>query len=327
MKKVFGVAGVLIVIIVATCILNPDFGKPYNVQNILQRTALYGILGIGASFVIMSGGIDLSTGSMIGLVGVLLPMALVEWELPVPLGLLFVLGVTMCLGLAHGLLITKMRLQPFVVTLCGLLLYRGTARGLTRDSTVGLAGAFPDLREIAIGKVSIPFTNGYVLPVPFLILLGLAAICAVFLNRTIFGRYLLAVGRNEQAARYSGINTDRITIMAYILSAVLAGGLGGILLMLDQPSVQPASQGAFYELYAIAAAVLGGCSLRGGEGSISGVLIGAALIPVLYNASSLLRIPTTLEFVILGFVILVGAVVDEIVKRIAAARRRYREAL
>jgi ribose transport system permease protein len=327
MKKVLGVGGVLVVVVVATSILNPNFVTAYNLQNILQRTALYGILGIGASFVIMAGGIDLSIGSVIGLVGVLLPMALIDWELPVLAALAFVLGVTFCLGLAHGILITKVRLQPFVVTLCGLLLYRGVARWLTKDSTVGFGGRFTELREIAIGKVPVPFLSDFQLPWPFLILLGLATIGTIFLNRTIYGRYLLAVGRNEQAARYSGINTANITILAYVLCAVVAGGMAGVIMMLDQPSVQPASQGSFYELYAIAAAVLGGCSLRGGEGSIVGVVVGAALIPVLYNASSVLRISTTLEFAILGFVILVGAVVDEIVKRIAAARRRYREAL
>jgi ribose transport system permease protein len=326
MKKVLGIAGVLIVVVIVTSILNRDFLTPYNLQNILQRTALYGILGIAVSFVIMSGGIDLSIGSVMGLVGCAVPILLVQEEMPLVLVMAFIFGLTLMIGLAHGLLITKLRLQPFVVTLCGLLLYRGAARWWAQDKTLGLGSGFQGLRELANGKVALPFLEGFQIPIPFFFLLGLAALAALFLNGTIYGRYLLAVGRNEQAARFSGINTDRIVILAYVLCAVIGGGFGGFLFALYLQSVQPDAHGNFYELYAIAAAVLGGCSLRGGEGSILGVVLGAALIPVLYNASNVLEMPTTLEFATIGFVILTGAIVDEIVKRIAAARRRYREA-
>ena len=148
----------------------------------------------------------------------------------------------------------------------------------------------------------------------------LAALAAVFLNRTIWGRYLLALGRNEEAAHYSGINTDRMVILAYIICAFTAG-IGGVLFALDVNSVQPSSQGNFYELYAIAAAVLGGCSLRGGEGSILGVLCGTAVLRLLYNAINILGIPTQLEFAIIGTVILGGVIVDELIRRLAARRR------
>jgi ribose transport system permease protein len=151
----------------------------------------------------------------------------------------------------------------------------------------------------------------------------IAIAAAVIINKTIYGRYLLALGRNEQAARYSGINTHRITIMAYVICSVLAG-LGGVLFALDVNSIQPAGLGEFYELYAIAAAVLGGCSLRGGEGTIVGVIIGAAVIRVLYNAINILGIPTQLDFAIIGLVILGGVVTDEVIKRIVARRRAAR---
>ncbi len=157
-------------------------------------------------------------------------------------------------------------------------------------------------------------------PAATLWLLGLAVIAAIFLNKTIYGRYLLALGRNTDAAKYSGINTDRMIILAYIICALCAG-IGGILFALDGNSIQPASHGNFYELYAIAAAVLGGCSLRGGEGSITGVVIGAAVMFVLYNAINLLGIPPTLEFAIIGFVILVGAMTDEIAKHLSARKK------
>ena len=147
---------------------------------------------------------------------------------------------------------------------------------------------------------------------------------AVFLDKTVWGRHLLALGRNEQAARYSGIKTDRLTIISYVICSTLAG-FGGIMFMLDLNSVQPSSHGSFYELYAIAAAVLGGCSLRGGEGSIIGVVIGMAVLRLLYNASNLLGIPTQLEFTIIGGVILTGAVVDEVAKRVLHRFRQSRQ--
>jgi len=148
----------------------------------------------------------------------------------------------------------------------------------------------------------------------------------VFLHRTIYGRYLLAIGRNETAVRFSGIRTDRIVILAYVVCSLLAG-FGGILFALDVNSVQPSGLGEAYELYAIAGAVLGGCSLRGGEGSITGVIIGAAVLRVLYNAINILGIPTMLEYSIIGFVLLAGAITDEMVKRYAAKRKAARELL
>ena len=160
-------------------------------------------------------------------------------------------------------------------------------------------------------------------PMPFLFLVVLAVLAAILLNRTIWGRYLLALGRHEQAARYSGINTDRMVIMAYVICSLLAG-LGGMLFIMDISSGQPSGFGNFYELYAIAAAVLGGCSLRGGEGSILGVIIGAALMQVLYTSIIMLDIPTQYEFAIIGAVILIGVVADELVKRYAAKRRAAR---
>jgi ribose transport system permease protein len=325
MKKILGIFGVLVVVVAFASLRNPDFFTAYNVQNIIQRSSLYGILGIAVSFVIMGGGIDLSIGSVIGLVGCVVPLLLVQGQWPAPLAIAAALAMTAVIGLWHGLLITKMRLQPFVVTLCGLLLYRGAARYIADDKTLGLRGEFRELRDLANGKVAIPFIEGFEMPVPFFILLGLSLLAAIFLNRTIYGRYLLAVGRNEQAARFSGINTHRIVIVSYVLCAVIGGGVGGILFAFYQESIQPDAHGNFYELYAIAAAVLGGCSLRGGEGSILGVILGATLIVVLYNASNVLGIPTTLEFATIGFVILAGAIVDEIVRRLAAARRRRRE--
>lgn len=323
MKKILGIFGLLLFVFVATWIAEPKFVTAYNLQNIIRWTSLFGIISIGVAFVIITGGIDLSIGSLIGLVGCLLPMFLLGHGWPVPAAMLAVLLLALAIGALHGLLITKLKLQPFVVTLCGLLFYRGFARWITADQIQGFGIAYDGLRKLAIGKI--PLTAGFAIPIPFLIMVLLGIAAGVFLNYTIYGRYLLALGRNQEAARYSGINIDRMVIMAYVICSGTAG-IGGILFALDVNSIQPASQGNFYELYAIAAAVLGGCSLRGGEGSILGVIIGAAVMRVLYNAINVLGIPTQLEFAIIGTVILAGVVADELIRRLAARRRATREA-
>ncbi|MEE2990376.1 MAG: ABC transporter permease [Planctomycetota bacterium] len=181
----------------------------------------------------------------------------------------------------------------------------------------GVLGACWLLGRIPLGQTLIP--------APMITLLVLAILAIIFLNQTIYGRYLLALGRNEDAARYSGIRTDRMVILAYVICSG-AAGVAGILFALDINSVQPSGHGNFYELYAIAAAVLGGCSLRGGEGSILGVIIGAAVIQVLYNSIILLSIPSQLEFAIIGLVILAGVMTDELVKRYRQRRRAIEEA-
>ena len=320
MKKVLGILGLLVTIFVVTWIVEPKFASAYNLQNIIRWTSLFGIISIGVAFVIITGGIDLSIGSLIGLVGCLLPMLLVAGYAPA-IALLAVVVLSLAIGLMHGLLITRLGLQPFVVTLCGLLFYRGFARWLTHDQVQGFGSSYEGLRQLAIGKV--PLGSGFALPIPFFLLLIVGVLAALFLNRTIWGRYLLALGRNETAARYSGIQIERMKVLAYVLCSGTAG-LGGILFALDVNSVQPAAHGNFYELYAIAAAVLGGCSLRGGEGSILGVVIGAAVMRLLYNAINISGIPTQLEFAIIGAVILAGVIADELIRRMAGRHRAGR---
>lgn len=322
MKKIFGILGLLLFVIVFTAIKEPNFLNAYNLQNTIRWTSLFSLIAIGVSFVIITGGIDLSIGSTIGLVGSVLAYLLTKTGWSVPAALAAVLLMSLAIGVGHGLLITRMRLQPFIVTLCGLLIYRGLSRLITDDQSQGFGNSFEGLRRVAIGSFSLPLVP-FAIPFPFVIMLVVSLIAAIFLNRTIYGRYLLALGRNETAARYSGINTDAMKMIAYVICSVLAG-VAGILFALDLNSIQPSGLGEFYELYAIAAAVLGGCSLRGGEGSILGVIIGTAVMRVLYNAINILHIPTHLEFAIIGAVILSGVIVDELVKRVAAKRRAFR---
>ncbi|MEO1997617.1 MAG: ABC transporter permease [Planctomycetaceae bacterium] len=238
--------------------------------------------------------------------------------------MLLVVMIAVIIGLVHGLLITKIGLQPFIVTLCGLLFYRGFSRYISSDQTQGFGNEYVNLKELAKGDFLELLTGRefiFDIPMPFVFLTLIGIIAAIFLNKTIFGRYMLALGRNQDAARYSGVNTDRMVILAYMICSFCAG-IAGILFALDLNSIQPSGHGEFYELYAIAAAVLGGCSLRGGEGSILGVIIAAAVMRVLNNAINLVDgIDTSTEFAIIGLVILMGVVVDEMVKRMAVTRR------
>jgi ribose transport system permease protein len=318
MKKTVGIFALLAAIFLLTGAVEPSFMRVGNIMNMARWTGLYGILAIGACFVIITGGIDLSIGSLIGLAGSLFPLLVASKEVHVVLGFAVVLILSLAIGLIHGLLVTRLKLQPFIVTLCGLFIYRGVARAITGEINQGFGNDFGGLRLLVKYRVF------GVIPMPFIILILLGIIAALFLNRTIYGRYLLALGRNENAARFSGINTDRMVVSAYIICALLAG-FGGILFALDQNSVQPSTFGNFYELYAIAGAVLGGCSLRGGEGTIAGVICGTAMVEVIKNAVFFLNVATESEFTVIGVVILIGVTVDELIKRFATNRIVSRE--
>ena len=205
------------------------------------------------------------------LLGVVFIDLLTTYQVPWPFALLLVLMGGLALGGIQGFLITRLKMQPFIVTLCGLLIYRGAARYYTSDSTrgFGYGDEASTLGNIASGNVAgIPNT--------FIFLIILAVILGVLLHRSVYGRWLYAVGKNEEAARYSGIRTNLVIATAYIISGGLAG-VSTVLFVFYTNSVSPSSFGNFYELYAIAAAVLGGCSLRGGEGSILGIVLGTAL--------------------------------------------------
>jgi ribose transport system permease protein len=305
MKKEIGISVLLFVLCAITAIKNPAFLSATNLTNLANVIGLFGIFSIGLGLVIITGGIDLSVGSMFALCGVLLAMALREWMWPWWLAVAFVMVVPLLLGLIHGTLITRMRIQPFIVTLCGLLLYRGLARFIAGDDTkgFGVAGGFELLREAARGRL-------LGVPMPFVILLVVAVVMWFVLHRSVYGRYLLAVGRNEEATRFSGIDTRAVVTGSYVLAGALTG-ISGILFAFYTNSVSPSSHGNFYELYGIAAAVLGGCSLRGGEGSIIGIVIGTALLQVLQNLVNLLGIPSSLNFAVMGAVVLVGVLADQ----------------
>jgi ribose transport system permease protein len=312
MKKELATFLLLVALCVIVTVLNPRFMSPANLQNTARLIGAFGIFSLGLGLVIITGGIDLSVGSSFALLGVLLSIMLTEWHLAWPAAVLIIIVLGALLGAFHGLLITRLGLQPFIVTLCGLLLYRGLARFIADDETKGFgdAAGFETLQRLATGSV-------FQVPTPFIALVVTSGVMWVVLHRSVYGRHLLATGRNEVAARYSGINAHRVVVTAYVILGVLTG-IAAIIFAFYTNSISPSSHGSFFELYGIAAAVLGGCSLRGGEGSIVGIVLGTTLLQVLQNLVNLLGIPSSLNFAVMGGVILIGVVGDRILQRRAA---------
>jgi ribose transport system permease protein len=308
-KKEIGISAMLVVLCIIVAVLNPLFLSVTNLQNTARLVGMFGIFSIGVGVVIITGGIDLSVGSLFALFGVLRSFMLMSWGWPWPLAIAAILLIAVAVGIFHGFLVTKINLQSFIVTLCGLLFYRGLARYIAEDQTMGFGycTGFETLQKLTTGQV-------LGVPMPFVLLIIISFIMWVVLHRSVYGRYLFAVGRNEEAARFSGINTSLVIASSYVVSALMAG-IGAILLAFYTNSISPSSHGNFYELYAIAAAVLGGCSLRGGEGSVIGIVIGAALLQVLQNLVNLLGIPSSLNFAVMGTVILIGVITDHILGR------------
>ncbi|GGL53174.1 ABC transporter permease [Wenxinia marina] len=315
-KKDLGLLALVLVVGAVVAAINPRFLSPINLANTANLIGLFGLFSIAEAFVIVTGGIELSVGSVIALLGVIFVDLIVTHDVPWPIALAICLVLGAVFGLIHGWLVTRLKLQPFVVTLCGLLIYRGVARFYTADGTAGFGfgDSFPMLEWLVSGR-----TGG----VPHsIVAFGVIAVISWYvLHRTVFGRHLFAVGKNEEAARYAGIDTRRVIVAAYVICLVLTA-LSAVFFAMYTRSIQPSSHGNFYELYGIAAAVLGGFSLRGGEGSIVGVCLGVVLLQMLQNLVNLLGIPSSLNFAVMGSVILIGVIADSQFARYRAAKRQ-----
>lgn len=308
-RKDLGLLVLIIVVGTVVAIINPRFVSPINLANTANLIGLFGIFAVAQAFVIISGGIELSVGSIIALLGVIFVDLVANGTVSPAVAFVVVLGLGCLMGLAHGLLIARMGLPPFVVTLCGLLIYRGAARYYTEDATAGFpfGASFPMLEWLTAGRF-------YGVPHSLIAFLAITVVMGFILHRSVFGRHLFAVGKNEEAARYSGIDTHRVIITAYVICCGLTA-VAAVFIAMYTRSISPSSHGNFYELYAIAAAVLGGCSLRGGEGSIFGVVLGVILLQVLQNLVNLLGIPSSLNFAVMGSVILIGVIADQQLSR------------
>lgn len=333
MKRELGMLGALVVICLVLFMSNADFLGQSNAINTLRQIAMLGIYAIGSGYVIIAGGIDLSVGSVVGLTGVIIAkissQATGGGGHSLALGVVVALGAALLIGLLQGLLITRLHLQPFIVTLAGMLLIRGVSQTVVQGGTLSL-GTSP-LLKLANGGLFM--VNGDpLLPWPLLIFMAVIAIGGYVLHYTVLGRYVFAIGGNREAAAYSGINVRAVETTTYVVSAGLAGVAGVCYAAyIGQMSQQV---GVAYELYAIAAVVLGGCSLRGGEGTILGIVIGSTMMRVIDNGINMFQLRYTdgdgirrlwrlnpnWTFVIVGAVILIAVVLDQVVHMVQAAR-------
>ncbi|VTS02428.1 ABC transporter permease [Tuwongella immobilis] len=316
MKRLLGVLGLVALLYGLLAVVSPNSLGSRSLSILGNQQGFFGVLTIGVGILIITGGIDLSIGSVVACSAVGFCVLMQNGVHPFLALPMVMLGGTL-IGLYHGLLITRLKLQPFLVTLCSLFIFRGVARLLSK-SDLGLGNVRadnPEFREplaflirIFIGKGE----SGLAFPAELLIMLLVAVIAGVMLHFSVIGRYWYATGYNEQAARYSGIRVDRYKILAYVMCSTLAA-LGGIMLTLEDVGVSPASAGSLYELYAITGAVLGGCSLRGGEGTIPGMILGAAVLPLL-KPLIIAKFPDAAEYAIIGMVLLVGTIADQLLR-------------
>jgi len=303
----FGPIVGLVILCIAGTALNGEFATLDNAMNVLTRTAFIGIIAVGMCFVIISGGIDLSVGSMAALIAgcvILLMNALGEagWSSTpvVALGMAFAVVLGALFGLAHGLLITRGRIEPFIVTLGTLGIFRAYLTYFSNGGAITLEDNLAD----AYGPVFYGHFLG--VPVPVWVFALVAGVGALILNRTAYGRYVQAIGSNEQGARYAAVDVDRIKVLTYML----LGACVGIATLLYVPRLGSASPttGLLWELEAIAAVIVGGTALKGGAGSITGTVVGAVLLSVISNILNLTSIISVyLNAAVQGFVIIVVA--------------------
>ena len=313
-QKFAALASLLALTAVFSAVSQAFFSLGNGMTVALQVTSI-AYLGIGATCVIITGGIDLSVGAVLALSGVVAAL-LVKAGMPVWAGMSGGLLVGALCGAINGLCVTWLKLPPFIATLGMMLVARGVALQITDAKAIGgLGEGFAELgngslwRVVKVGDDGFPDVLFPGIPYPVLIMIVLAIAVAVLLNRTRLGRHLYAVGSNTEAARLSGVNVHGVTLFAYVLSGTLAG-LTGCVLMSRLVTAQP-SEGLMYELDAIAAAVIGGTSLSGGVGSISGTLIGAFVIGILRNGLNMGGVSAFVQQIIIGLVILLTVWIDQ----------------
>lgn len=338
LRRELGMLVALILMCGGLYLSNPDFLGQSNVVNTSRQIGMLGIFTIGSAFVIITGGIDLSVGSLIGLTGVIIARisspSMDGMNKPFWVGISVALGVALLIGLIQGLLITRLDLQPFIVTLAGMLLLRGISQTIVKGGTIGFGSStFTNLSDGGLFM----HNGDPLLSYPVIICIVVILVSTYVLHFTVFGRHVYAIGGNRDAAAYSGINVKGVETMTYVISAGLAGVAGVCYAAyIGQMSQQV---GIAYELYAIAAAALGGCSLRGGEGTVFGVMIGAAIMRVIDNGINMFqfkyhapdgqpriwRLDPNWNFIIIGAVILAAVVMDQ-VAHVFQAKRRTRRA-
>ncbi len=313
----FGALGVLIIICIIFAILEPAFISPVNIFNVLRQVSIYGLLALGMTFVILTGGIDLSVGSLLALAG-LVAAAVYKGGTGLlsagtagqaqGFGLWAALGAAILVGVIGGMLqgtaVAKLKVPPFIVTLGGLTAFRGLALVFSGGQPIStFTDEYKFWGQGMIGPV----------PVPVIIVLTFAVLMFIVLRYTRYGRHVYAVGGNSEAARLSGLKVTRVVLSVYVITGFFAG-LSGFLLSSRLNSAEQVA-GVGYELTVIAGVVIGGTSLFGGEGGIFGTVIGILLIGVLSNGLTLMNVSPYYQQILVGLIIVFAVYLDQLIKR------------
>lgn len=296
----FGMLFILIGLVILMSILSPTFFTSANLTNIVRQVSVVGIIAIGVTFIIITKGIDLSSGSVIALVGVVAAsLAQIDNGYPLILVIAGALGIGLLTGLFNGTLIAKWNMAPFIVTLGMMTAARGVALLISNGRPIGnLSESFAVFGQGII----------FGIPVPIIIFALIAVVSYILLNKTKFGKYVYAIGGNEQAAIVAGVNVTKYKILVYSYASLLTS-IAGIILASRVASGQPTA-GLMYELDAIAAAVIGGTSLFGGIGTVGGTIIGALIIGVIQNGFDLLNVNSYWQQIIKGAIIITAVFID-----------------
>lgn len=302
----------LVVLLVTFSLSSGNFFQFSNLIGILLSTAVIGVLALGSTFVIITGGIDLSVGTVMTLSAVMSGVFITFWGLPVPIGILGgILTGALC-GLLSGTAVAKMKIPPFIATLAMMMIAKGLALIISGAKPIYFTEA-ESFANISQGSVLGSLIPGFDIPNAVLIFFIAAILGFLILSKTIIGRYNVAVGSNEEATRLSGVNVGYWKIVIYTLTGAFTG-LAGVMMASRLNSANPAL-GAGYELEAIAAVVLGGTSLSGGKGTIMGTVIGALIMSVLTNGLRILSVPQEWQTVVVGFVIILAVYADMLRRR------------
>lgn len=306
MQKVLAFASLILLIVFFT-VSSENFFRFDNIIGILLSTAVIGVLALGSTFVIITGGIDLSVGTVMTFASVMTGVVITFWGLPIPFGIVGgILTGALC-GFISGWLVAKMNIPPFIATLGMMMVTKGLSLVVSGTKPIYFTdGHAKGFTQVAMAKL-------VGIPLAVYIFFGLAIIASVILSKTIVGRYNFAIGSNEEATRLSGVNTAYWKIVIYVITGAFAG-IAGILMASRLNSAQPAL-GAGYELEAIAAVVIGGTSLSGGRGSILGTVIGALIMSVLTNGLRILSVPQEWQIVLVGLVVIMAVYADILRRR------------
>ena len=310
-QKLLAFAGLLVIFAVFS-VLSPYFLTRDNILGILLATAVNGVLALGVTFVIITAGIDLSVGTVMTLSAVMTGVAITNAGLPIPVGIVAGLATGLFCGFINGIVISRMGVPPFITTLGMMMIARGLSLVISQVKPIYFNDT-PVFRQITMGSVVGTVVPALPIPNAVLILFGAALVAAFILAKTVLGRYTIAIGSNEEATRLSGVNVANWKTAVYALGGLFSG-LAGVLIASRLNSAQPAL-GAGYELDAIAAVVIGGTSLSGGEGTILGTIIGAFIISTLTNGLRILGVPQEWQMVVTGVIVILAVYLDILRRR------------